>query len=152
MEDWGACAGRGQNGRNDNPGQSQTCVLQVNSDSSVTAVFTEAAGSALVLFNGTGVQTVGQAVEVVHRGLPHNYVLSLQMVYHGIQRNFHVMRLSTWASNNSYLLRPPRDGRLVSRTYSDGSESADGLADYGFAVKTCNRNGWRAPTVGRLSD
>ena len=151
VEDWtGACAGRGQHGRNDNPGQSQTCVLQVNSDSSVTAVFTEADSSALVLFNGTGVQTVGQAVEVVHRGLPHNYVLSLQMVYHGIQRNFHVMRLSTWASNNSYLLRPPRDGRLVSRTYSNGSESADGLADYGFAVKTCNRNGWRAPTVGEI--
>ena len=145
VEDWtGACAGLGRDGRNDNPGQSQTCVLKMNSDSSVTAVFAEADSSALVLFNGTGVQTVGQAVEVVHRGLNFGYVLSLQMVYHGIQRNFHVMRLSTWASNNRYLLRPPGDGRLV------GPTNASGLADYGFAVKTCNRNGWRVPTVGEI--
>ena len=145
VEDWtGACAGLGRDGRNDNPGQSQTCVLKVESNAGVTAVFAEADSSALVLFNGTGVQTVGQTVEVVHRGLNFGYVLSLKMVYHGIQRNFHVMRLSTWASNNRYLLKPPGDGRLV------GPTNASGLADYGFAVKTCNRNGWRVPTVGEI--
>ena len=139
---------RGQDGSSDNPGQSRVCVLKVDSDVGVTAVFAEAAGSALFLFNGTGVQTTGQVVAVEHHDVRYQgsgYVLTLSMVYHGIQRNLHVMRLSSWAAHPPIsALRPIGGGMLV------GSGATELIARYGFAAKTCRNNGWRVPTAGEV--
>ena len=149
QRDRGECGEhRGQDGSSDNPGQSRVCVLKVESDVGVTAVFAEAAGSALFLFNGTGVQTTGQVVAVEHHDVRYQgsgYVLTLSMVYHGIQRNLHVMRLSSWAAHPPIsALRPIGGGMLV------GSGATELIARYGFAAKTCRNNGWRVPTAGEV--
>ena len=139
---------QGQTGSSDNPGQSRACVLRVDSDSGVTAVFAEAAGSALFLFNGAGVQTTGQVVAVEHHNVRYQgsgYVLTLSMVYHGIQRNLHVMRLFSWSAYPPIsALRPVGGGMLI------GSGATELIARYGFAAKTCRNNGWRVPTAGEV--
>ena len=149
QRDRGECGEhRGQDGSSDNPGQSRVCVLKVESDVGVTAVFAEAAGSALFLFNGAGVRTTGQMVAVEHHDVRYQgsgYVLTLSMVYHGIQRNLHVMRLSSWAAYPPLsALRPIGGGMLV------GSGATELIARYGFAAKTCRNNGWRVPTAGEV--
>ena len=139
---------RGQDGSRDNPGESRACVLKVDSDVGVTAVFAEAGGGVSLLFNGTEVRATGQTVDVAHHNVRYQgsgYTVTLSMVYHGVQRNLHVMRLSSWVARPSVSgFGPVGGGMLI------GSGTTELIARYGFAAKTCRNNGWRVPTAGEV--
>ena len=140
----GACASDGGVGDNANPGVAQACALTATAAIGVTARFRRSSQGALVVFGEESVFETGQTVQVAHdwdltQGAN---TLTLEMVYHGVYRNLHVMRLTTWSiSVNSNQYTTPDNGQL----------RGDRFAGAGFAVGTCGPAGWRVPTAGEVA-
>ena len=139
----GACGGAsrpGQIGSAARPGESQACGLTVSAHINVTANFAEG-GSDLTIFNGAVVTATGQVVSVTLNNITVSSAannLSVNMAYHGVLRNLHVMRLARWLIGASGI------------TGGTGEFPGAHFRNVGIAAGVCGRDGWRVPTVGEI--
>ena len=145
----GACASDGGVGDNANPGVAQACAVTATAAIGVTALFGESSKGALVVFGGESVFKTGQTVQATvgwnsSRGVR---AVTLEMVYHGVRRNLHVMRLTTWRADLSNF----NANRRLFTAPADGQFSGEAFAGDGFASQACKSAGWRVPTVGEVA-
>ena len=139
----GACGGAsrpGQIGSAARPGESRACGLTVSAHINVTANFAEG-GSDLTIFNGAVVTATGQVVSVTLNNITVSSAannLSVNMAYHGVLRNLHVMRLARWLIGASGI------------TGGTGEFPGAHFRNVGIAAGVCGRDGWRVPTVGEI--
>ena len=139
----GACGGAsrpGQIGSAARPGESRACGLTVSAHINVTANFAEV-GSDVLMFNGAVLQAAGQLVSVTLNNITVNSAannLSVNMAYHGVLRNLHVMRLAGWLIGASGI------------TGGTGAFPGAHFRNVGIAAGVCGRDGWRVPTVGEI--
>ena len=93
------------------------------------------------MFNGAVVQAAGQLVSVTLNNITVNNAannLSVNMAYHGVLRNLHVMRLARWLIGASGI------------TGGTGAFPGAHFRNVGIAAGVCGRDGWRVPTVGEI--
>ena len=136
----GGASGPGQIGSETRLGESRACGLTVSAHINVTANFAEG-GSDVLMFNGAVVQATGQLVSVTLNNITVNSAannLSVNMAYHGVLRNLHVMRLARWLIGASGI------------TGGTGAFPGAHFRNVGIAAGVCGRDGWRVPTVGEI--
>ena len=136
----GGASGPGQIGSAARPGESRACGLTVSAHINVTANFAEG-GSDVLMFNGAVLQAAGQLVSVTLNNITVNNAannLSVNMAYHGVLRNLHVMRLAGWLIGASGI------------TGGTGEFPGAHFRNVGIAAGVCGRDGWRVPTVGEI--
>ena len=136
----GGASGPGQIGSAARPGEARACGLTVSAHINVTANFAEG-GSDVLMFNGAVVQATGQLVSVTLNNITVNSAannLSVNMAYHGVLRNLHVMRLARWLIGASGI------------TGGTGAFPGAHFRNVGIAAGVCGRDGWRVPTVGEI--
>ena len=136
----GGASGPGQIGSAARPGEAWACGLTVSAHINVTANFAEG-GEDVLMFNGAVVQATGQLVSVTLNNITVNSAannLSVNMAYHGVLRNLHVMRLARWLIGASGI------------TGGTGAFPGAHFRNVGIAAGVCGRDGWRVPTVGEI--